>query len=853
MLRRLAVFVLLLFIVPLAWGESAIPTPAQYLGYPLGERFTPWDRILGYFDELAKQSKLITVEKIGETYEGRPLVIAVITSEKNRANLDAIRHDVAALANGEPDASRAAAIAKSSPSIVWLAFGVHGNETSSSEAAMQIAANLVRDPASRALLDDLVVIIDPLQNPDGRERYVQWFTRTRGAEPNPNPDAFEHAEPWPGGRTNHYLVDMNRDWAWTSQKETQARVAQYRVWNPQVFVDFHEMGANSTYFFPPDAKPINANLPREVVKWLTVFGRANADAFTKRGWPFFVAERFDLFYPAYGDSWPSLHGAIGMTYEVAGGGRSGSLCLREDGTLLRLSHRIEEHTTSGMATLQTAAAHREDLLRYIYDAARAQMQNGRNTYLVPPGSPNFQPMVALLQRQGITLGQLTSPLTTRATAVGGAAAESRTFPAGTLVVSTRQPLGRLAETLLEKSPTFDAGFLEEQRSKTEADEPDDFYDLTSWSLPLAMNVPSWVVNTPFSGGVAPYAAAATPAFHAAGYGYVVDAFEPNLYRAVGAMLTDGVNFNVSEDELAFDGRTFARGSIVVLRGNNKPDLDATLQRIADEQHVAIVPVESGWTGGTALGSERIHYVRDPKIALVGGNGVSPYSYGMLWHTLDVDTPVPYTAVALDSLRNIDLSRYRVLILPDGEAYADRLGKKGIEKLRNWLRDGGTVVAVKGAAKFLRDKDVEISKLSPWEPPKKKDEETSPAPRDERYNEFRVPGSTFRTSMNARSFLTFGVQKSPAVLVEGTAAYLPVAHKVDNIVTIDAQDPLISGVAWPESLERMRGSVYMVDEPFGKGNVITFADEPYFRSFWRGTLPLFMNSVLYAPSFPRGTP
>src|SRR5438034_145804 len=230
------------------------------------------------------------------------------------------------------------------------------------------------------ILDNVVVIIDPLQNPDGRERYIQWYTRTRGAAADPNPEAFEHTEPWPGGRYNHYLIDMNRDWAWSSQQETRARIAEYRKWYPQVFVDFHEIGAQSTYFFPPDAKPINANLPKDVEKWLEVFGRANAAAFTRHGWPFFVAERFDLFYPGYGDSWPALHGAIGMTYEAAGGPRGGTTVLREDGTTLTLADRIQRHYTTAMTTLRTTSAHAQELLQYTYNAMRTQAPSGQNAY-----------------------------------------------------------------------------------------------------------------------------------------------------------------------------------------------------------------------------------------------------------------------------------------------------------------------------------------------------------------------------------------------------------------------------------------------------------------------------------------
>ena len=857
MLRRLSLslFVLLfaLTFVTASQAQNAIPTPDEFLGYTLGERFTPHARILDYFHMLTTRSNLITMQQFGETYEHRPLMLAVITSAKNRAALESIRANVAALT--DPNATtqaRANEIAKSTPAIAWLAFGVHGNESSSAEVSMEVAHTLLTDPNSAALLENLVVLIDPLLNPDGRERYVQWFIRTRGEEAVPNPDAFEHNEPWPGGRFNHYLIDMNRDWAWSSQREVRARVAEYQKWNPQVFVDFHEMGYQSSYFFPPDARPVNANLPKDVDTWLEKFGRADAEAFTKKGWTFFTGEEFDLFYPGYGDSWPSLHGAIGMTYEVAGHSRAGSAITRDDGTVYTLADRIARHYTTAMATLRTASENREGLLQYTYEMMRKQVASGQNTYLLQPDSPNFRPLIEMLQRQSIAMSQLASPVTIKAARIDSDAADTHIFPAGTVVVSTRQPLGGLAQTLLERSPVFTKGYVEEQQKRTHADEPDEFYDLTSWSLPLAMNVETFVVTTPVAADVKPYVKSAPAAFRPASYGYLVDGLDANLYRLAGALLRNAVNFSVSDDEVSFGDRTYARGSLIVLKGNNKSDLDATLERVAREIGAGIVPLESGWTGGTAFGSERIHFVRDPKIGLVGGNGTVATSYGMLWHTLDVDTPIPHADLALESLRRIDFSHYRVLVLPDGDY--GRLDKNTTARLQAWVKAGGTLVGVKGASSFLRDKDVELSKLKVWEAPKKKDKEgekddDKPAT-DERYNEYRVPGAAFRTDMSARSYLTFGVPRAPMVLIEGTAAYQPVSHKVDNILTIDAKSPLASGVAWPESIDRLKGSPYLISEPYGDGQVITFADEPNFRLFWRGTLPLFLNAVLYSPSFPR---
>jgi hypothetical protein len=841
--RRWVLSVTLVLWALSASAQQQVPSPAEFLGYPIGERFTPHHRIVEYFRELERRSNLVSVEQIGETYEHRPLILAAITSAKNRAALDAIRGTVTRIANGDGEGVE---LAKNTPAVVWLGFGIHGNESSSAEASMMTAAALLREPELTKLLDDVVVVIDPLENPDGRERYIQWFQRTRGEKPNANPESFEHSEPWPGGRYNHYLIDMNRDWAWQSQRETQARVAAYRRWNPQVFVDFHEMFHESSYFFPPNAKPINANLPADIETWLDVFGRANAAEFSKRGWPFFVAEQFDVFYPGYGDSWPSLHGAIGMTYEMAGHGRAGSVVEREDGTRLTLADRATRHFTTAIATVRTAAQNREQLLRYTNAAARARIDGAKNTFLLVPGSPGLDELVAVLRRQDIRVDVLTAGANLKATRLDRAAAETRTFPAGTVVVSTRQPLGGLANTLLEKQPAFSSGFVEEQRAKAEADEPDDFYDLTTWSLPLAMNVEAWVTQAPVA-EVKAYELPATPAFRAAAYGYLVDGLEPNLYRLAGRLLESNVRFSVSETPVSVAERKFSRGTLVILKGNNDASLDATLSGLARDLRVAVVPLESGWMGGTAFGSEKIRYVKNPKIGLVGGPGSGATSFGMLWHTLDVDTPIPHSVLSAESLRNIDLSRYEVLVFPDGN-YADRLGKSGVQKIKSWISDGGTVVAVKGGNAFLRDKEVEVSKLKLWEAPKKKDDDKTAA--DERYNDFRVPGSAFRTKMNDRSYLTFGVPRAPAVLVEGTEAFLPVAHTVDNILTIESKDPLISGVAWQESIDRLKGSVYVVAEPHGRGQVITFADDPHFRLFWRATLPVFLNAVLYSPSFPR---
>ena len=846
MQRSALLLCIALFTLPLfAQKEKAIvPSPDQFLGYAIGDRFTPYDRIVDYFDELARDTGRVKVTRFGETYEHRPLVYAVITSEKNQSAIGDIQSRMNEI-NHAATEERAKQIAASSPAIVWLAYGVHGNESSSSEAAMLTAYALLTAPDSAKILENAIVIIDPLQNPDGRERYIHNYQQRQGRVPNPLRLALEHKEPWPGGRYNHYLIDMNRDWAWGSQQETRARVDAYQKWYPQVFVDLHEMGAESSYFFPPDARPLNLNLPSDTDKWLETFGRANSEAFTERGWPFFVGETYDLFYPAYGDSWPSFHGAIGMTFEMAGGGRAGTAYKREDDTLLTLADRANHHFIASLSTVRTAVANRESLIFHSWRAVNEIVKRGKISYVIPAGQMNIEPVVELLRRQGVEVRRLSKSAKLHGTMTTNGRSDTRDFAAGSIVIPTAQPMGGLVQSLFEKTPGFEEAFLAEQRDKSNADEPNDFYDITAWAIPLSFNLTTYAVDTAVEAESLPAATTTRSPFVPGRVGFVVDAQQPDFYLFIGRLLQNGVRFSVSETELVAKEKLH-RGSLVIERGRNAANLDEAVRRAAEGTSIHITAVDSIWTEGTALGSEKIAYVRDPQIALVGGDGIDQNSFGMLWHTLDIETETPHTIVNADLLGSADLRQFRVVIIPDtGLSLLDRIGKNGVESLKAWVRSGGTIVAIRGGADALRAKEVEISKVKEWSAPKKDDDKSAD---EERRNDYSVPGAAFRTTMNGRSYLTFGMESAPAVLIEGSGALLPVTRKVDNIVTIADNDPLASGFAFPQSIDRVKGSAWMTYESLGSGGIITFAGEPYYRLFWRSTLPLFMNSILYSPTF-----
>ncbi|TPW10070.1 MAG: peptidase M14 carboxypeptidase A, partial [bacterium] len=426
--------------------RPGVPSPDAFLGWPLGQRFTPHARIIDYMTTLTETGPdRCRWESYGRTWEDRPLGYLVISSPANLGRLDAIKSSLAALADPEQTSRKdAARLAKETPAVVWFSYNVHGNEASTGEAAMAVAYELVggTGPEILSLLDSLVVILDPCLNPDGRDRYVSWQMQAVGRQPDPTGSTWEHAEPWPGGRYNHYLFDLNRDWAWLSQPESRGRVGAYRQWHPQVHVDFHEMYPNSSYFFFPAAEPIHVQLPQQVRYWADIYGRGNAEAFDRHAWSYFTAESFDLLYPGYGDSWPSLQGATGMTYEQAGHGLAGRAFERPDGTILTLRERLRHHVGASLATLATTRRHREARLidfHAFFDDAVNRQPDATLAYILPPVADEGrrQELVELLLAHGIRVERATGELKAPGTRNYDGEPLPASFPAGTYVVPGR--------------------------------------------------------------------------------------------------------------------------------------------------------------------------------------------------------------------------------------------------------------------------------------------------------------------------------------------------------------------------------------------------------------------------------
>jgi hypothetical protein len=841
--------------------DPSVPAPASVLGHAGGARLSHWEPMRRYLDVLAGASERVRVADYGTTYEGRPLTLVTVTSPANQARIDEILATRALLADPAGlDEEERRRLAREEPVVVWLGYGVHGDESSSSEAAIAAAYLLAAAGGEwPRLLEQTVVVIDPLENPDGRERYVSGFEQRRGRAANPDPAAAEHFQPWPGGRYNHYLFDLNRDWSWATQRETRQRLAAYRRWMPQVFVDLHEMSADSTYFFPPPAEPVNPDIAPQVVRWLEVFGAGNAAAFDRQQWLYFNAERFDLFYPGYGDSYPSLQGAVGMTYEVGGGGRGGEALVRSDGTLLTLSDRVARHLTASLATVRTAAAHRQGLLADFIEARRAWTERPAVTYLWPAAQPEAATLAATLARHGIRVGRVEGEPAVAAHPLGGGETAERWLGPGAWTVSTAQPLGNLVRTLLEPETAMPAEFLDRQRERIAERLDPEFYDLTAWSLPLALDLEVWVAAGLPPDAVRPVEipGAADPEREltagAAGggmrgeaeLGWLVPPSGLAGYRLATRLLAEGVRCRVALAGFDADGHSFPAGTLFVPRRDNPETVERALAEAAAEAGVEVRGVGSSRTaGGPSLGSDRFPSLAPARVGLIGGDGVSPTSFGALWHLLDRQLGLPFVRLDLGSLERVDLAGLGVVILPDGEyELADPLA----ESVERWVRGGGVLVAVGGAIDWLQER--ELTTVADWgDTGDEGDDPEAPGTTAEPPPEVVTPGAILATRLRTDHPLAAGLATPPPVLFEGSTTLVATGDPRHDVLVADPDRPVLAGVVWPEARERLAGALLVGTERVGRGRLVLFAQEPGYRQFWRGTLPLLLNAVLYAPSW-----
>jgi hypothetical protein len=861
--------------------RAGVPSPEVLLGHPIGSRHTMYHEQQGVLDSLiAVAGDRVRTEVTGRTAEGKVMRVLIISSPANIARLDAIRADIARLADPRQlTKAQAAALAKTTPAVVILSHSIHGNEPAGFETAMMTAWTLLasESPQVRTILENTITIINPSQNPDGHERFAAWSNSV--AIGTDDPAALEAGEPWSiQGRFNHYRFDMNRDLIAMSQAETRATAALVLRWRPQVFVDLHSTTAQ--YFFPPAAAPINQNLPAASIAWLEAFGRGNADAFDRQGWPYFVRDVFDLHYAGYWDSWPSLLGATGMTFETDGGPK---LSLRKaDGTITTFRDGIAHHFVASMTTLATLATNREARLVDFHDFHASAMTPPaaiRRVVIEPGTDPaRTREVIDLLAFQGIEVSMLTAPWTpARATDYLGGTADRRTFPAGSWVVDLAQPNGRVARAVLEPQAGLDSNFVKRQverfernrrRGENSPREGYEFYDVTAWALPLAHGLrAAWTNDASPISSVAlaeigePQVLPAAPARAQAAY--LIPSGTRAGQQLALALLREGVVVNVATAPMRADGREYPAGTMVVRVGRNAATLHDRIAKLGPEHKVPVIAVQSGFpdSGSVGIGSGAVDVVRAPKVLVAAGDGVSQTSFGDVWWYLERELQQPFIPVETRRFASMPLDQFNVIILPEG-SYAGALGTAGMNRLRDWVRGGGALITMGSSVSLLENKEMGLR--ATVEEPKKDAPKlgaadttltgggsfpfVSPSATGNHEAE-SVPGAIARAALDRSHWLAWGYDRDQiAVPVPGS--FLKPSKGGDNVVAFTDKLPILAGFTWPGNTEKfLPGSVWASVERAGRGNVVAFAENPLFRSFWRGTAMLFANAVLFGAGRP----
>lgn len=882
---------------PGAQYDPAVPTFEKVLGFAPGAKHATHADIVRYFEALSSATpSRMKVFEYGKTWEGRKLIYAVISSEDNIRRLAEIKANQMKLADPRKTSeAEAKKLMATMPSILNLSYGVHGNEISSPDAALLTAYHLLasrNDQMIANVLKNVVVIIDPLQNPDGRERFIFNFRTNLGLEPDPNPAAAERVEPWPGGRSNHYFFDMNRDWFAMTQPETLGRVRYLREWLPLIMVDLHEMGTNSTYFFTPGSLPYNPNLTGDQKQQMELFGRNNAKWFDKFGWPYFTREVFDEFYPGYGASWPWFHGGMGMTFENAS--VRGLVVRRSDETLYTFEESVQKHFVASIATCETALLHREKLLdsfwRYQVTAVEEGKKEAVKEYILPRRGDlsAVDKLAHILAEHGIEVRQAKAAFKS-----GG-----KDYPAGSYAISLAQPRKRFIRALLDPQTPMEPDFLKEQERRRKKRLPDEIYDVTGWSLPLLFNVECIGAAEPAAAGFAPVTGPYQPKGAVTGkaeVAYLVPWGTQTAGRFLTAALRAGLKVLSANKPFTQNNHKFPSGSLIVMVKQNAASVHDTVARIAASTGADVIAANTSWVEeGVNFGSNNVAVLKQPGVALVWDTPTSSSSAGAARFVLERQYGYPVTVIRASTLMMADLSRFHVLILPDGN-YAAGLSPMAADRIKQWVRNGGVLVGIGNALAYLSTPAVGLLSLQqeglareaasasgarPAEGAKPAgaaalaaagpgagpaNAPAAPAPgkllaKEEDYEKAIQPdtqlpdavaGVLVKAKVDPETWVTAGLPETINVLVDGRSIFAPLKRdKGVNAVVYEAPDKLLlSGYLWEENRKQLAYKPFLVVSNEGRGAVVGFTADPNFRAFMDGLNVAFLNAVFRFPGAP----
>lgn len=839
--------------------NANIPKPEDVLGYKVGERFTLYADAVNYFKALAASSDKILFNEYGRTYEQRPLINLVITSAANQAKLADLRTRHLKLLDTGTPAAEAEDIIKNDPVFLSYSYNIHGNEASSTEAAMQVAYRLAAatDAETQEILDNMVIILYICINPDGRDRYVYWYNSVQRNVPAVEQRDMEHYEEWPGGRTNHYWFDVNRDWVWGIHPEGRYLTMEYQKWMPQVHTDYHEQGYSSNYFTMPGTTPRNKLLPDNYETWSDTFGRANIRIFDKFQINYFTRDAFDFFYPGYGSSYPSVNGAIGMLTEQGGIG-AGLAIETDDGTVLTLKQRAFDHFSTSIATIKATLRNKESLMRYSYNAWKPSSNKvATKAYFLPDDASNYlYEVIAMFKRHNVKVERTTADVAVAdAKNYRTGTTGRKTFPKGTYVISTNQSRHLLITSIMERAMAIEDSVM---------------YDMATWSVPLAYNLEAYSTNTALK--ITTEEVTTAPAYGgtlnnpSAQYAYVMEWKQRHAPKALAMLWNKGYRVRSALEPFSDGKRTYGAGSIIILKGRNlekAATIEQDLQEIATTAKVVIDGHNTGrMMDGYDLASSRNRPVTQPKVALMVEQPFSSYTAGQIYYLFDYEIGLPVQRVKTSTLQQTalpkfgsryggaDLKDYDLLILPGGSGLNQVFGKDQLEELKAWVEQGGVIVATEAAAPFFTNDKSKFTKVKLLEVKRDSSESANLLPfadRTDFYGKKRVPGTAFNAKIDNTHPLAFGMDKELYTLKFDNLAFKP-DPDLQSVGIYNKDNLFAAGYANEENQKNIAGNTFAGVLNMGQGKVIFLLDNTQYRAFWRGPTRMMENAVMLLKGF-----
>ena len=797
-----------------------IPTPKSSIGHQVGDWHITHDKLVQYMYALASSSDRITIEDRGATFEGRPLLLLTITSANNHLNIETIRQQHLELTQKEPSTTNI----NEMPIVVQQGFSIHGNEPSGSNAALAVAYYLAaaQGPAIDTLLNNTVILFDPSYNPDGLQRFAYWANTNKSKNINPDPNDREYDEVWPGGRTNHYWFDMNRDWLPVQLPESRARIATFHKWMPNILTDHHEMGTNSSFFFQPGIPSRTHPLTPQQNQDLTgEIGTYHATAFDKIGSFYYSKESFDDFYYGKGSTFPDINGSIGILFEQAS---SRGHAQESVNGILTFPFTIRNQFTAALSTLEAAVAMRQKILSYQQEFYQQAFKEAAKADAIVFGDEKDPSkayhLAEILMRQNIQVHKIANDFTSKG---------KRYTRESSYAVPKNQRQHRLINAMFEKRTEFKDSL---------------FYDVSAWTLPLAFNldynqnIPTNKVGEKITTLTKPGATA--PKYSE--YGYLMQWHDYYTPKALNMLLKKGIRAKVGMTPFTSQDKEYDYGTILIPVQNqdlSPKDIAKAIEEIVAQTGVTIDPANSGQTQKVNLGSNQFKALKLPKVAMLVGDGINPYDAGEIWHLFDQRYDMHITKLDTKNFRRVDISKYTDIIMPATRGNA--LNKDAAKKLKTWVQNGGTLIGYKSAGKWLEKN--EFMKMT-FKSNKTTATDISFEQRSNYNGAQYIGGAIFQTTLDRSHPIAFGHKNKNLPVFRNTTLFIEADKNSYNNPIKYTASPLLSGYISLPNLELLKNTVPFKKAKLGRGNVLYFTDNTNFRAFWYGTNKLLMNAIFF---------